>query len=280
MNKLSRANRGVQTVRKTGEDIEEQIINHLVKNGNIGKYQIEHISRGNAGFSENNSVILSWQDETYPENLKLLREKISAKPNQDLNYTSPIEIFDPRSEKLVNSRDGMLFYIAIKFKKDHNRNIEVPDESESDSGMGDSGQSQNDDVPDLPQTQWNVSQDQQEKFNKFNFNINQTKKKTLFPGRKENIDILKINTTERSNKIMAEKNNSMKPLLSREEIRRRYTRIKKFKKIPEKKIPEKKPGEEKKTKPMWLAANVNSFNANFKRSPCYSFQCLPRIRNK
>ena len=108
MNKLSRANRGVQTVRKTGEDIEEQIINHLVKNGNIGKYQIEHISRGNAGFSENNSVILSWQEETYPENFKLLREKISAKPNQDLNYTSPIEIFDPRSEKLVNSRDGIL----------------------------------------------------------------------------------------------------------------------------------------------------------------------------
>ena len=275
MNNSSRTNRGVQTVSKAGEVIEEQIINQLVKNGNIGKYQIEHISRGNAGFSENNSVILSWQDERYPKNWKLLREKISTKPNQDLNYTSPIEIFDPRSEKLVNSRDGMLFYIAIKFKKDHNRSIEVPDESESDSGMGDSGQSQNDDVPDLPQTQWNVSQDKQDKFKKLNIvNIKQ-KRKILFPDRKEKIDFLKIDTTERDKKILTEKKEATKPLLSREEIRRRYTRIKRSKKIPE-----KKPADDQKTKPMWLAANVNSFNANFKRSPCYSFQCLPRIRNK
>ena len=277
MNKSSRINRGVQTVSKTGEDIEEQIINQLVKNGNIGKYQIEHISRGNAGFTENNSVILSWQEEPDPENLKLFREKISTKPNLGLNYTSPIEIFDPRSEKLTNSKDGMLFYIAIKFKKDQNRNNQVQDEtSESDSGMGDSGQSQNDDLPDVvPQTRWKVSQDKQEKFQSHLTvnNTKQKKRKIFLTERKEKIDFLKIDTTD--NTEPTEKNESLKPVLSREEIRRRYTRIKRFKKRPE-----KKPGDDQKTKPMWLAANVNSFNANFKRAPCYSFQCLPRIRNK
>ena len=264
---------------KTGAIIEEQIINQLVKNGNIGKYQIEHISRGNAGFSENNSVILSWQEETDPGHLKSLRDKISTRPNQDLNYTSPIEIFDPRSEKLTNSKDGMLFYIAIKFKKDQNRNMEVQDESESDSGMGDSGQSQNDDLPDLPQHQWNVSQDKQETLKNLNVSTKHIKRKIFLTERKEKIDFLKINTTETDNTKVTEKDESKKPLLSREEIRRRYTRIKRSKKRPEKKAAAGG-GDEQKTKPMWLAANVNSFNANFKRSPCYSFQCLPRIRNK
>ena len=128
---------------------------------------------------------------------------------------------------------------------------------------------------DLPQIQWNVSQENQDKFKKLN-NVNiKQKRKILYPDRKETIDFLKIDTTERDKKILTEKNEATKPLLSREEIRRRYTRIRRSKKIPE-----KKSGDDQKTKPMWLAANVNSFNANFKRSPCYSFQCLPRIRNK
>ena len=279
-NGTATVNRGVQTGGAGARGIKEEIIKHLVKNGNIGKYKIEHVSLGNAALDKNNAVVLSWQDQG--KNIKSLQEKISKKPNGDLKYTSPIEIFDSNEKEVNTDKDGILFYLAVKFKKDQNRNTEEENDLESDSGMGDSGQSQNGDSPE--DSKWNVSQDGKEGLKNKNdsLRLNENKRRRHFANKKE----ATINETndEDINNSSAEISEVRKIFLSRQELRRRYTRIKRYKKTKEKKGSEdlkKSPEDQKKSnKPMWLAANVNSFNSNFKGRPCYSFYCLPRIRNK
>ena len=94
------------------------------------------------------------------KDITALQQKISEKPNGDLKYTSPIEIFDSNDEAVKGNKDGILFYIAVKFRKDQNRIVEEEENDlESDSGMGDSGQSQNGDPPDTEDRKWNVSQE-------------------------------------------------------------------------------------------------------------------------
>ena len=294
----STANAAVQTVRDTAEvtGIRDHLIRQLVKNRNIGKYQIEHISLGNTGLDRNNAVVLSWQDQTRPGDIKTLQEKISSKPNTSLDYSSPIEILDSRTEQLSSSKDGLLFYIAVKFRKEQNRNV-GEEENDTDSGMGDSGHG------DSPDTEESVEQENQEKGGKEERRrkrFNERIRKKQFAERKDKKDLLKINettknenkprnnknkatndknkTTNDENGIPTELSGTRRPLLSREELRRRYTRIKRHQNTREKKSAEEQ--KMKLDRPMWLAANLNSFNTHFKERPCYSFHCLPRIRNK
>ena len=287
----STANAAVQTVRDTAEvtGIRDHLIRQLVNNRNIGKYQIEHISLGNTGLDRNNAVVLSWQDQTHPGDIKTLQEKISSKPNTSLDYSSPIEILDSRTEQLDSSKDGLLFYIAVKFRKEQNRNV-GEEENDTDSGMGDSGHG------DSPDTEESVEQENQEKRGneeRRRKRFNERIRKKQFAERKDKKDLLKINeTTKNENKPTNDKNKTTnyengirrelsgtrRPLLSREELRRRYTRIKRHQNTREKKSAEEQ--KMKLDRPMWLAANLNSFNTHFKERPCYSFHCLPRIRNK
>ena len=260
-------NTGVQTEDVGG--IKEQIIKHLVNSGDIGKYKIRHVSLGKTALDKNNAVVLSWQDRG--KDITALQQKISEKPNGDLKYTSPIEIFDSNDEAVKSNKDGILFYIAVKFRKDQNRIVEEEENDlESDSGMGDSGQSQNGDPPDTEDRKWNVSQEARHGKNdvlRLNEKMRNAKNRQT-TIHETNIEDIKINS---------EISEVRKIFLSRQELRRRYTRIKRNKKTKEKTSSE--PGK-RLDKPMWLAANVNSFNANFKGRPCYSFHCLPRIRKK
>ena len=194
----------------------------------------------------------------------------------------------------------MLFYIALKYKKDDQKNHvegqsvpdhgnledaleEVDEDTESDSGVGDSGNSRSGDSPECLDSEMTIIEDI---FNdkvldkKENGTINAKVK-----DKPEEYKMIKSNPTNLNN---PQEKDRLAKLIQRQMIRQKYTIIKrKYRNIQPLNKDKKPNGNQKmetKTKPMWFVPGSNSFHVNINPSlsslkpKCYSFQCKPRAR--
>ena len=157
-------NKEIQTIVKKSfnvDNIAEEIQNQLNKT-KIRTNQIEKIEFGKTPLKGDNVCILSWNEKL--RQVDLMKKKNGEKLNPNVKYSSPIQIFNSEEEVNLKEEEGMLFYIALKYKKDdQNKHVggeSVPDngygmddpqeaeeDTESDSGVGDSGNSRSGDSP-------------------------------------------------------------------------------------------------------------------------------------
>ena len=261
------------------ESIKEQLEKQLSLN-RINSTEVETVNFGSTKIIENDALVLNLSDDI--QKIERLQNRINEKRNSNLEYTSPLQVVC--SEPNQNEADGVLFYVAIKFKKAFREHLEYDgDTSEADSGMGDSGNSRSGESPQPDEDELESASASQIKMTSDNSssnesNINTTSSHPSFvwkEGRKKFLQPKIIKTL--TSKEKAEK------LLQREEIKKRYTILRRETKKGKFRASQND-GLQKVTKPMWFIPGQNSFHVNINPSfsshatKCYSFQCKPRVR--
>ena len=281
------------------DNIAEEIQNQLNKT-KIRTNQIEKIEFGKTPLKGDNVCILSWNEKQ--NQVDLMKKKNGEKPNPNIKYSSPIQIFDSEEKVNLTDEEGMLFYIALKYKKDQKMHCiegdSVPDSSngnimddthdadedtESDSGVGDSGNSRSGDSPECLDSEMTIIDDILK--DKLDKNKNDT---SLFNAKIKNKPlenkVMKSNLTDLNNQHQKDR---LAKLIQRQMIRQKYTIIKRRSRsihpIKDKKKEDVNQKMETKTKPMWFVPGSNSFHVNINpnlsslKPKCYSFQCKPRV---
>ena len=260
------------------ESIKEQLEKQLSLN-RINSTEVETVNYGSTKIIENDALVLNLSDDF--RKIERLQNRINEKRNSNLEYTSPLQVVC--SEPNQNIADGILFYVAIKFKKAFREHLEYDgDTSEADSGMGDSGNSRSGESPQLDEDELESASASQIKMTtdipSNESIINTTSSHPSFvwnEGRKKFLQPKIINTL--TSKEKAGK------LLQREEIKKRYTILRRKTKKGKLRASQND-GLQKVTKPMWFIPGQNSFHVNINPSfsshetKCYSFQCKPRVR--
>ena len=260
------------------ESIKEQLEKQLSLN-RINSTEVETVNYGSTKIIENDALVLNLSDDF--RKIERLQNRINEKRNSNLEYTSPLQVVC--SEPNQNIADGILFYVAIKFKKAFREHLEYDgDTSEADSGMGDSGNSRSGESPQLDEDELESASASQIKMTtdipSNESIINTTSSHPSFvwnEGRKKFLQPKIIKTL--TSKEKAGK------LLQREEIKKRYTILRRKTKKGKLRASQND-GLQKVTKPMWFIPGQNSFHVNINPSfsshetKCYSFQCKPRVR--
>ncbi len=260
------------------ESIKEQLEKQLSLN-RINSTEVETVNYGSTKIIENDALVLNLSDDF--RKIERLQNRINEKRNSNLEYTSPLQVVC--SEPNQNIADGVLFYVAIKFKKAFREHLEYDgDTSEADSGMGDSGNSRSGESPQLDEDELESASASQIKMTtdipSNESIINTTSSHPSFvwnEGRKKFLQPKIIKTL--TSKEKAGK------LLQREEIKKRYTILRRKTKKGKLRASQND-GLQKVTKPMWFIPGQNSFHVNINPSfsshetKCYSFQCKPRVR--
>ena len=264
------------------ESIKEQLEKQLRMN-RIETTKVENVNFGSAKLIKNDALVLNFNKDI--QKIERLQNRINDKRNSNLEYTSPLQVV--YSEPNQDTSDGILFYVAIKFKKDFGMS-EHPDydedTSEADSGMGESGNSRSGESPQLDEDELdsasaaNIVLTKDKISNEFN--IGKTTLRTVVG--KEGRQKLKPKLVKTpASEEKAEK------LLLREEIKKRYTILRRKKQrvnLLGNQNVKNDDGLQKVTKPMWFVPGQNSFHVNINPSfssqqpKCYSFQCKPRVR--
>ena len=264
------------------ESIKEQLEKQLRMN-RIESTKVEKVNFGSAKLIKNDALVLNFNKDI--QKIERLQNRINDKRNSNLEYTSPLQVV--YSEPNQDTSDGILFYVAIKFKKDFGMS-EHPDydedTSEADSGMGESGNSRSGESPQLDEDELdsasaaNIVLTKDKISNEFN--IGKTTLRTVVG--KEGRQKLKPKLVKTpASEEKAEK------LLLREEIKKRYTILRRKKQrvnLLGNQNVKNDDGLQKVTKPMWFVPGQNSFHVNINPSfssqhpKCYSFQCKPRVR--
>ena len=264
------------------ESIKEQLEKQLRMN-RIESTKVEKVNFGSAKLIRNDALVLNFNKDI--QKIERLQNRINDKRNSNLEYTSPLQVV--YSEPNQDTSDGILFYVAIKFKKDFGMS-EHPDydedTSEADSGMGESGNSRSGESPQLDEDELdsasaaNIVLTKDKISNEFN--IGKTTLRTVVG--KEGRQKLKPKLVKTpASEEKAEK------LLLREEIKKRYTILRRKKQRVNLLVNQNvknDDGLQKVTKPMWFVPGQNSFHVNINPSfssqqpKCYSFQCKPRVR--
>ena len=264
------------------ESIKEQLEKQLRMN-RIETTKVENVNFGSAKLIKNDALVLNFNKDI--QKIERLQNRINDKRNSNLEYTSPLQVV--YSEPNQDESDGILFYVALKFKKDFGMS-EHPDydedTSEADSGMGESGNSRSGESPQLDEDELdsasaaNIVLTKDKISNEFN--IGKTTLRTVVG--KEGRQKLKPKLVKTpASEEKAEK------LLLREEIKKRYTILRRKKQrvnLLRNQNVKNDDGLQKVTKPMWFVPGQNSFHVNINPSfssqqpKCYSFQCKPRVR--
>lgn len=269
------------------ESIKEQLENQLSMN-RIESTKVEKVNFGSAKLIRNDALILNFNEDI--QKIERLQNRINEKKNSNFEYTSPLQVV--YSEPIHDEADGILFYVAIKFKKDFgmSENLEYEeDTSEADSGMGESGNSRSGESPQLDEDELDVASAANivlttDKISNKS-NISTTSFQTSYVRKEGRRKFLKPKLV----KTLASEEKAEK-LLQREEIKKRYTILRrKTQRVNPMGIPKVKDndgGLQKVTKPMWFVPGQNSFHVNINPSfssqqpKCYSFQCKPRVRTQ
>ena len=265
------------------ESIKEQLEKQLRMN-RIESTKVEKVNFGSAKLIKNDALVLNFNKDI--QKIERLQNRINDKRNSNLEYTSPLQVV--YSEPNQDTSDGILFYVAIKFKKDFGMS-EHPDydedTSEADSGMGESGNSRSGESPQLDEDELdsasatNIVLTKDEISNEFN--IGTTTLQTSFVGKERRQKLKPKLVKTPASEEKAEK------LLLREEIKKRYTILRRKKQrvnLLGNQNVKNDDGLQKVTKPMWFVPGQNSFHVNINPSfssqqpKCYSFQCKPRVR--
>ena len=260
------------------ESIKEQLEKQLSLN-RINSTEVETVNYGSTKIIENDALVLNLSDDF--RKIERLQNRINEKRNSNLEYTSPLQVVC--SEPNQNIADGVLFYVAKKFKKAFREHLEYDgDTSEADSGMGDSGNSRSGESPQLDEDELESASASQIKMTtdipSNESIINTTSSHPSFvwnEGRKKFLQPKIIKTL--TSKEKAGK------LLQREEIKKRYTILRRKTKKGKLRASQND-GLQKVTKPIWFIPGQNSFHVNINPSfsshetKCYSFQCKPRVR--
>ena len=259
------------------ESIREQLEKELTMN-RIKSTGVETVKFGSAKLIKNDAVVLDFSDDI--QKIERLQKKIEEKKNSNLEYTSPLQVVC--SEPDQDEADGVLFYVAIKFKKalDYGG-----DTSETDSGMGESGNSRSGESTEPDEDELDSASAAQIK---------------MTAGQTENYSDTKKSSVplfvrkERSKKLLQPKmiknlasDEKVDKLLQREEIKKRYTILRR--KTQNVNLRASRNGKvddglQKVTKPIWFIPGQKSFHVNINPSfstqqkKCYSFQCKPRVR--
>ena len=259
------------------ESIKEQLEKQLTIN-KIKSTGVEKVKFGSAKLIENEALVLDFSDDI--RKIERLQKKIEEKKNSNLEYTSPLQVV--RSEPDQDGADGVLFYVAIQFKKAQDYG---EDTSETDSGMGESGHSRSgestepeeDELDSASAAQMSTSQTS----NYSNITKSSDPLSVRKKGRKRFVEPKMIKTLASDEKV--------DKLLQREEIKKRYTILRrKTQRVNPKasRIVKGEEGLQKVTKPMWFIPGQNSFHVNInpsfssQQTKCYSFQCKPRVRTQ
>ena len=259
------------------ESIKEQLEKQLTMN-KIKSTGVEKVKFGSAKLIENEAVVLDFSDNI--RKIERLQKKIEEKKNSNLEYTSPLQVV--RSEPDQDEADGVLFYVAIQFKKalDYGE-----DTSETDSGMGESGHSRSGESTEPEEDEIDRASAAQMSTSQTSNYSNITKSSVpLFvrkKGSKRFVEPKMIKTLASDEKV--------DKLLQREEIKKRYTILRRKTQRLNLKASRNVKGEDglqKVTKPMWFIPGQNSFHVNInpsfssQQTKCYSFQCKPRVRTQ
>ena len=289
------------SINSIHEQLKDQLKGNRLKSADIEKVEFGKTKLKN----NNNAVILSWNDDA--NCAEKIQKKLADKSNKNLQYSSPLEVLE--SEPSVQDEDaGMLVYVAIKFKKDtrvqlrDNDSVIDPEDSddtpspnqdsyegdtESDSGVGDSGNSRNGESPECDEDELRRADTVTNKANTltppaFHQRMSQLKvvkrqSKPSWTDEKEHVEKLKQRQKENAEKLK-----------QRQMIREKYTMIRKRTNIKTRReVNGPKDKDEKLvkiTKPLWLIPGSNSFHVNInptfssQQPKCYSFQCKPRVR--
>ena len=93
------------------ETIKEQLEKQLSLN-RINSTEVETVNFGSTKIIENDALVLNLSDDI--QKIERLQNRINEKRNSNLEYTSPLQVVC--SEPNQNEADGVLFYVAIKFK--------------------------------------------------------------------------------------------------------------------------------------------------------------------
>ena len=294
-------NKEIQTIVKKSfnvDNIAEEIQNQLNKT-KIRTNQIEKIEFGKTPLKGDNVCILSWNEKL--RQVDLMKKKNGEKLNPNIEYSSPIQIFTSEEEVNLKEEEGMLFYIALKYKKDdQNKHVggesvpnngyvmddpqEAEEDTESDSGVGDSGNSRSGDSPECLDSEMTIIDDI------FNDKMLEKKENNIMINAKvkEKQEVNKIVRSIPTNLNNPQEKDRLSKLIQRQMIRQKYTIIKRRSRsihpLNKDKKPEGNQKMETKTKPMWFVPGSNSFHVNINPSlsslkqKCYSFQCKPRVR--
>ena len=271
-------------VLRNVETIKEQLKKQLSLN-KINSTKVNKVNFGSAKLIKNDALVLNFNDDI--QKIERLQNRINDKRNSNFEYTSPLQVV--YSEPNHDEADGILFYVAIKFKKDVglSEHLEYDeDTSEADSGMGESGNSRSGESPQLDEVELdsasaaNIVLTTDKMSNESN--ISTTSLQSAFVRKERREKFLKPKLV----KTLASEEKAEK-LLQREEIKKRYTILRrKTRRVNLMGIPNDKDeyGLQKVTKPMWFVPGQNSFHVNIypsfssQQPKCYSFQCKPRVR--
>ena len=260
------------------ESIREQLEKELTMN-RIKSTGVEKVKFGSAKLMKNDAVVLDFSDDI--QKVERLQKKIEEKKNSNLEYTSPLQVV--YSEPDQDEADGVLFYVAIQFKKALDNG---EDTSETDSGMGESGISRSgestepdeDELDGASAAQIKMTTGQTENY----YDI--TKSSDISFVRKEGIK--RLLQQPKMIKTLAS-DEKVDKLLQREEIKKRYTILRRKPQrvnLRTSRNVKVEDGLQKVTKPMWFIPGQNSFHVNMnpsfssQQTKCYSFQCKPRVR--